>query len=106
MFFNPFKFKQGHRCEPKNVDQPNAKKKDKCFHGPRQPVAIYQQQLCKYYQPTVYLSVYPDNAQVMTITVDPILYSPLKFTSISPSLIAISIDSLYLFLMTKQSWKS
>ena len=37
MFFNPFRFKQGRRPEPKNVDQ-HAKKKDK---DQRQPLALY-----------------------------------------------------------------
>ena len=45
MFFNPFKYKQGNCYEPKNVDE-HTKKKDK---GQRQPLALHQQQLCKYH---------------------------------------------------------
>ena len=88
VFFNPFKFKRGRRCEPKNAIQ-ITKKKDK---GRRQPLALHQLQLYKHHHPIVYPLVYPGDEPVMAITVNLIIVPPLKITSVSPSLVAVYID--------------
>ena len=88
MFFNPFKFKRGRRCEPKNNNQ-RTKKKEK---SQGQPLGLHEQQLCRYNHPVVYPLVYPGDEPVMAITVDPIIVPTSKLTSVSPSLVAVSID--------------
>ena len=89
MFFNPFKFKRGRRREPKNDNQGTKKK----VKGRAQPLGLHDQQICKYHHhPIVYPPTYPGDEPVMAITVDPIPLSPSKITSVSPSLVAVSID--------------
>ena len=45
-----------------------------------------------YHSPTISPLVLPGNEPVMAITVDPITVLPLKITSVSPSLVAVTID--------------
>ena len=92
MSFSLFKFKQGCHCKPKNVNRRTKKKKK----GQGQPLGLHKQQLCKYHRPIIYPLVYPGDEPVMTITVDPTIVPPLKIPSISPSLVAVSIDELVL----------
>ena len=97
MFFKPFKFKRGHRCEPKNVNQ-CTKKKEK---GQGQPLGLQKQQLYKYHHPIIYSLVYPGDEPILAIIVDPIIVPPSKITFVSPSLLAVFIDNLYRFQTTK-----
>ena len=88
MFSNPFKFKKGRRRETKK-DPQRIKRKEK---GPKQTLGLYEQQLCQYHSPTISPLVLPSNKTVMVITVDPITVLPSKITSVSPSLVAVTID--------------
>ena len=55
-------------------------------------MGLYEQQIYKYHHPVVYPLVYPGDEPVMAIIVDPIPVSPSKIISVSPSLVAVSID--------------
>ena len=88
MFFNPFKFKRGCRREPKDNNQRTKKK----VKGRAQPLGLHDQQIYKYHHSIVYPLVYPGGEPVMAITIDPIPVSPSTITSVSPSLVAVSID--------------
>ena len=88
MFFNPFKFKEGRCREPQNVNQ-RTKKKEKIQE---QPLGLHEQQLCKYHHSIIYPLVYPSDEPVEEITVDPIIVTPSKITSVSQSLVAVSIN--------------
>ena len=92
MFFYSFKIKHGRCCETKNVDQSIAKKKDKSSKVLRQPLVLYQQQLCKYHQAIVNPSIYPGDKPVMATTIDPIVPLPSKITSVLPKLVSVSVD--------------
>ena len=88
MFFNPFKFKRGRRREPKK-DTQRTKKKVK---GRAQPLGLHDQQMCKYHPQIVYPLVYPGDEPVMALTIDPLPISPSTIISVSPSLVAVSIE--------------
>ena len=88
MFSNPFKFKRGRCREPKK-DPQHIKRKEK---GPKQTLGLYKQQLCPYHSPVISSLVLPGDELVMVITVDPITVLPSKITSVSPSLVAVTID--------------
>ena len=77
-----------------NVDQPTTKstKSGKRSKGPRQTLALYQQQLCEYYQPIAYLSIYPGDEPVMVVTIKSIIHLPSTITSVSPTLVAVTVD--------------
>ena len=60
--------------------------------GRAQPLGLHDQQICKYNHLIVYPLAYPGDEPVMAITIDPITVSPSKITSVSPSLVAVSID--------------
>ena len=66
MHFNPFKFKQGRRREPKDNNQGTKKK----VKGRAQPLGLHDQQICKYHHPSIYPPTYPGDEPVMAITVD------------------------------------